>query len=588
MKKFSLLSSAIFTALSLSVCSATAGTYYIPHTINKFDPLNNYRLQAMTVTGLNNNGEMVGMIDEGDRGVLRPIHNPYAKAVYWKNYNEPSILPLPAYEPPPGDLYDYQDAKTGTSVYDINDDGTAVGKLFKFQGRWPTLPYLLRPRAVEWTQTGVNGAYELQYNDNPDHWGKNATTINSQGDIALSQSSFIHFDLKQANGTYTSKDVSSVVDGLHALWPEAINDNGMVSLSNRQNLSQGAIYRADGTMFSTSGSANGYDYGAVYRGINNNGDSAGTRVRDFGNGIVNTVCHYTNFDTGAFDYEFDARHLIPALPSYNPSSCYLYDVNSSGVAVGNMTGSISNTLPSITVGFTVDRETGNLTDIKSRIQLSGDLTAEDFDSLHLRKINDHGAILGYNGESPLLEYDSGGNQTGWRNGNHDDDVYYYFEPKEAEQTVDNSDDTYASQLWIPIASSDLLIFIPSPEPHWQLESSTIGAHNDDYMKAVQGDGAYKYFTWNLDVPIDATYSVKAKWLGDGINDQNAVYEIRNGNTLIGTITKDQTQSSTAANGDTFELLGSYSLSSSEKLTVTLSGSGQGNLIADAIRIDLVD
>ncbi|MCJ8274493.1 MAG: hypothetical protein MJK04_34485, partial [Psychrosphaera sp.] len=422
-----------------------------------------------------------------------------------------------------------------------------------------------------------------QYNDNPDHCTKNATTVNSHGDIALSLGSLTHFDLKQANGTFTNIDVSSVVDGQHILWPEAINDNGMVSLSNRHNLSQGAIYRADGTMFSTSGLGNGYDYGAVYRGINNSEDAAGSRVRDFGNGIIDTVCHYTNFDTGSFDYEFDARHLIPSLPSNNSSDCYLYDVNSSGVAIGSVRGFVSIADPNHTTGFTVDRETGNIIDLKNRIQLSGDLTAEDFDSLHLRKINDHGAILGYNGATPTLTYDGYGSQIGWLNSNHDNDVYYYFEPKEAEQTVDNSDDTYASQLWIPIASSDMLFFIPSPEPHWQLENSTIGAHNDDYMKAVQGDGAYKYFTWNIDVPIDATYSVKAKWLGDGLNDQNAVYEIRNGNTLIGTITKDQTQSSTAGNGDTFELLDNYPLSSSAKLTVTLSGSGQGNLIADAIR-----
>ncbi len=588
MKKFSLLSSAILTALSLSVCTATAGTYYIPHTINKFDPLNNYPLQAMTVTGLNNNGEMIGMIDEGARGVTNPIQNPYAKAVYWKNYNEPSVLPMPPYEPLPSEIHVYQDARTGTIANDINDDGTVVGHLFKYQGEPRPTTYALRPRAVEWTPTGDDDAYELQENDNNDHYGRNATRINSQGDIALSQASLIHFDFKLANGTFSSIDVSSVLDGQHILWPEAMNDNGMVSLSNRQNLSQGAIYRADGTMFSTSGSTNGYDYGAVYRGINNDADAAGTRVIDFGNDTNKAVCHFTNFDTNAFDYEFDARYLIPTMPSYNPSNCYLYDVNSSGVAVGNITGSILNTLPSITVGFTINRETGNLTDLRSRLQLSGNLTAENFDRLHLRKINDHGAILGYNGETPLLEYDSGGNQTGWKNGNHDNDVYYYFEPKEAEQTIDNSDDTYASQLWIPIASSDTLFFVPSPEPHWQLESSTIGAHNDDYMKAVQGDGAYKYFRWNIDVPIDATYSVKAQWLGDGVNDQNAVYEIRNGNTLIATITKDQTQISTDGNGGSFELLGNYSLSSSEKLTVTLSGSGQGNLIADAIQIDLVD
>lgn len=571
MKKPNTLSKAILTALTLGVCSSNAGTYYIPHAIERFDPVNNETLTHMSVVDLNNNGEMVGMVDEGRWA--------FPKAVYWSSHDQAQMLPIPPEAFPHPDPWLTQMNKTYTRAYGINDAGVVVGFMHKYEGDYPYYTSLLRQRAVEWTKTGQNNAYELQYNDNSDHHNKNALVINNLNQIGLFTASLTEFDLK-TNGTMQTIDAASAFTGNHVLWPEAINDNGIVSLSDSHNLRSGALYDSlNNTFINTSGNSGNLLYGATYKGINNNNEVVGSRVYyDNAGEHHQTLCHYANYFSGTVDYEFDAAELFPAT---GEAGCYLNDINNTGKAVGRLTGFISIADPIHTVGFIMDTADGDVTDIRTRLKLQDGQTMENFNALLLTKINDGGAIVGYNGHPPTLVLDSSGNHIGWRTGDHENDIYYYFEPHESEQIVDN-DAGYSSNNWVPI-NYKILFFVPDEfNKHWVLHNAPGNAYNDDYLKAQQNGEQDKHFSWELDVPVTTSYTIKAQWLADISNDQNAIFEIRSNGNLMTTVTADQTQ------GSGFQSIATVNFQQGDRVKVTLKGSGTGNLIADAIKMDFAD
>jgi uncharacterized protein (TIGR03437 family) len=89
-------------------------------------------------------------------------------------------------------------------------------------------------------------------------------------------------------------------------------------------------------------------------------------------------------------------------------------------------------------------------------------------------------------------------------------------------------------------------------------------------------------TWNLHIPEDGSYTLQV-WLpaapGSGSWTTNAVYDVIVGGQTIASVTLDQ---SSARQGDTWHMLGTWQLTASGATSLRVHNGGGGPLIADAV------
>ena len=136
----------------------------------------------------------------------------------------------------------------------------------------------------------------------------------------------------------------------------------------------------------------------------------------------------------------------------------------------------------------------------------------------------------------------------------------------------------------------VLTLRPSPEQLTAQANSTTGAATAIVTGTWAGTTTRTHtatastsdnVTYNFTPPSSQTFRVYARWTAGTSNATNAQYTIdpnTSGSTPT-TVAVDQTK-----DGGIWNYLGSYSLSTANALTVTLSGQGNGAIVADAIRI----
>ena len=116
---------------------------------------------------------------------------------------------------------------------------------------------------------------------------------------------------------------------------------------------------------------------------------------------------------------------------------------------------------------------------------------------------------------------------------------------------------------------------------WQIEA---GGFNGSHRTDVPGS-ATDYAQWLIAVPTN-TYEIFADWTGAAGNASNATYQIKDGGTVVGTVSLDQTQTpqDAAYAGLEWASLGTYTFTTGV-ITVTLSDLANGTVVADGILVN---
>ncbi len=109
-------------------------------------------------------------------------------------------------------------------------------------------------------------------------------------------------------------------------------------------------------------------------------------------------------------------------------------------------------------------------------------------------------------------------------------------------------------------------------------------YNSTLDYAAAGSGA-NTATWQLTGLAAGTYDAQVTWTAVSNHASNATYSVYDGGTLLGTVAVNQQQapSGTTVNGTAFQSLGLFQVTSGT-LTVVLSDSANGYVIADAARV----
>jgi RHS repeat-associated protein len=123
---------------------------------------------------------------------------------------------------------------------------------------------------------------------------------------------------------------------------------------------------------------------------------------------------------------------------------------------------------------------------------------------------------------------------------------------------------------------------------WTAATTVKGFYGSNYHSHIAtpaGQTTTDNILYTITPTASQSFKVYVRWVAQATNATNASYTIAPNTTVNGVlttptvITVDQTQ-----NGGTWNYLGSYTLNTANQLTVTLSGQGNGMVIADAIRI----
>ncbi|OAM52271.1 hypothetical protein A7981_01925 [Methylovorus sp. MM2] len=108
-----------------------------------------------------------------------------------------------------------------------------------------------------------------------------------------------------------------------------------------------------------------------------------------------------------------------------------------------------------------------------------------------------------------------------------------------------------------------------------------GHYGTNYVNHTTTASTADNVLYSITPTATQNYRVYARWIAATTNATNATYTINPNTTgsIPTTVTVDQTKS-----GGTWNYLGSYDLDIANNLTVSLSGQGNGAVIADAVRI----
>ncbi|OAM52273.1 hypothetical protein A7981_01935 [Methylovorus sp. MM2] len=116
---------------------------------------------------------------------------------------------------------------------------------------------------------------------------------------------------------------------------------------------------------------------------------------------------------------------------------------------------------------------------------------------------------------------------------------------------------------------------------WTASISIAGYYGTNYVSHATTASTADNVLYSITPTATQNYRVYARWIAATTNATNATYTINPNTTgsIPTTVTVDQTKS-----GGTWNYLGSYDLDIANNLTVSLSGQGNGAVIADAVRI----
>jgi len=117
-------------------------------------------------------------------------------------------------------------------------------------------------------------------------------------------------------------------------------------------------------------------------------------------------------------------------------------------------------------------------------------------------------------------------------------------------------------------------------------NSTKG-YGGDILTAPAGNGSVQS-SWSFASVPNGVYQIWATWKISSVNATNAPFLLYDGTQLMGTVRKDQRQTPATYDGTTFwESLGMITVTGG-RLVVKLTNSANGQVMADAIRIQRVE
>jgi hypothetical protein len=110
------------------------------------------------------------------------------------------------------------------------------------------------------------------------------------------------------------------------------------------------------------------------------------------------------------------------------------------------------------------------------------------------------------------------------------------------------------------------------------------ASNSRWTAAGSGATA----TWNFTGLAPGQYRLAATWSGSALNASDAPFAISNGGRLLATVKVNQQRAAStfASDGASWQNLGTFTITGNT-LTVHLSSSLRGRVIADALRLERV-
>ncbi len=143
--------------------------------------------------------------------------------------------------------------------------------------------------------------------------------------------------------------------------------------------------------------------------------------------------------------------------------------------------------------------------------------------------------------------------------------------------VDNTDsETYQSNHWVLIYSEPSFI-IPLPPGPWKSSTSISGFYGTDYYSIDAGVGD-RTFTWYSEIERSGTYEVFAYWPADISHTSEATYSIKDSGGTSSVVVNQTT------NGNQWVYLGTYHFDSASNAEISLDNSGNGIVVADAVKI----
>lgn len=116
---------------------------------------------------------------------------------------------------------------------------------------------------------------------------------------------------------------------------------------------------------------------------------------------------------------------------------------------------------------------------------------------------------------------------------------------------------------------------------WATATTVKGFYGSNYRSHAAAASTTDKIVYTITPTATQSFRIYARWVAQTTNATNASYTIapNTAGSTPTTVTVNQQQ-----NGGTWNYLGSYSLNTANQLTVSLSGQGNGIVIADAIRI----
>jgi hypothetical protein len=120
------------------------------------------------------------------------------------------------------------------------------------------------------------------------------------------------------------------------------------------------------------------------------------------------------------------------------------------------------------------------------------------------------------------------------------------------------------------------------EGAWERSREILGYYGTGYQQA-EPDQAATSFRWQLAVPEPGTYAVQAVWTEAPNRTAEASYKVSQGSTTLGEGTADQQEP-----GGKWTKLLEVPLTAGVPCTVELEGAADGVVVADAIRLVLLE
>ncbi|MCA8992769.1 MAG: VCBS repeat-containing protein [Planctomycetaceae bacterium] len=112
---------------------------------------------------------------------------------------------------------------------------------------------------------------------------------------------------------------------------------------------------------------------------------------------------------------------------------------------------------------------------------------------------------------------------------------------------------------------------------WTTQSTGTGFHGNDYLVSPAGDGSATA-SWQVEITRPGTYELFARWVDTGSNATNATYLVTDASGSTSTVVNQ------SVNADAWVSLGNFDFEAGP-VTISLSNLADGNVIADAIRLE---